>query len=117
MGCRSVIVRNVTRNVVLGDRIRRADTFRLRLLGLMFRPGLEPGGGLWLEPCRQIHTHFMRFPLDVLFLDPEGVVLHALRSFPPWRISPTIPGARVVLELPAGAMGETRPGDRVRALP
>ena len=70
-----MIVRNLTRGLALGDRIRRADTFRLRLLGLMFRPGLEPGEGLWLEPCCQVHTHFMRFPLDLLFLDAEGRVL------------------------------------------
>ncbi|OTA40127.1 MAG: hypothetical protein A6D92_23460 [Symbiobacterium thermophilum] len=112
-----MIVRNLTRGLALGDRIRRADTFRLRLLGLMFRPGLEPGEGLWLEPCCQVHTHFMRFPLDLLFLDAEGRVLRALASFPPWRISPAVPGARAVLELPAGAMGETRPGDLVRAFP
>lgn len=111
-----MIVHNLTRSIVLGDRIRRADTFRLRLLGLMFHPGLQPGEGLWLEPCRQVHTHFMRFPLDLLFLDPEGRVLHTLAGFPPWRISPAVPGARAVLELPAGAMGETRPGDLVRAL-
>jgi uncharacterized membrane protein (UPF0127 family) len=108
-----MIVRNLNRGLVLGDRIRRADTFRLRLLGLMFRPALAPGEGLWLEPCRQVHTHFMRFPIDLLFLDREGRVLRVLESFPPWRISPAVAGARAVLELPAGASGETRPGDRL----
>ncbi|MEW8978694.1 MAG: DUF192 domain-containing protein [Symbiobacterium sp.] len=108
-----MIVRNLSLGIVLGDRIRRADTFHLRLLGLMFRPHLEPGQGLWLEPCSQVHTHFMRFPLDLLFLDPEGRVLRVLPHFPPWRISPRVAGARAVLELPAGAAGETRPGDRL----
>ncbi len=111
-----MIVRNLTRGLVLGDRIRRADTFRLRLMGLMFRPRLEPGEGLWLEPCRQVHTHFMRFPLDLVFMDPEGRVLRVLRAFPPWRVSPLVAGARAVLEIPAGAAGGTQPGDVVRIM-
>lgn len=111
-----MIVRNLTRGLVLGDRIRRADTFRLRLMGLMFRPRLEPGEGLWLEPCRQVHTHFMRFPLDLVFMDPEGRVLRVLRAFPPWRVSPLVAGARAVLEIPAGATGGTQPGDVVRIM-
>lgn len=108
-----MIVRNVTQGLLLGDSVERADSFRLRLLGLMFRPRLEPGGGLWLEPCRSVHTHFMRFPIDLLFLGREGRVLRVIRGLLPWRISPVVPGAVAVLELPAGAAGSSRPGDIV----
>lgn len=106
-------MRNVTQNLLLGDAVERADRFRRRLLGLMFQPRLHWGGGLWLEPCRSVHTHFMRFPIDLLFLDQEGRVVRVIRALQPWRISPVVREAVAVLELPAGAAGPTSPGDRV----
>lgn len=108
-----MIVRNLTQDLVLGDAVERANSFRLRLLGLMFRPRLQAGGGLWLEPCRSVHTHFMRFPIDLLFLDGEGRVVRVIRALRPWRISPVVREAVAVLELPAGAAGPTSPGDWV----
>ncbi|MFZ5826353.1 MAG: DUF192 domain-containing protein [Bacillota bacterium] len=108
-----MLVRNVSRNLLLGRAIRRADRFYLRLLGLMFRRELSEGEGLWIEPCRSVHTHFMRFPIDVLFIDRQGGVLHVIPAMQPWRFSPVIRQAAAVLELPAGAAGSTVPGDRI----
>lgn len=106
-----MIVRNATRGLVLGYRVSGAETFRLRLLGLMFRPGLGQGEGLLIRPCRAIHTHFMRFPIDVVFLDSQDRVVHVINAMAPWKLSPTVPAADAVLELPAGAAGATAPGD------
>lgn len=108
---------NVSRGLLLGDSVRRADTFVQRLLGLMFRPPLLPGEGLWIEPCSSVHTHFMRFPIDVAFVDREGYVLRVMPHLRPWRLSPIVARAAAALELPAGALGETAVGDRITLCP
>lgn len=108
-----MIVRNATRGLVLGFKVSGAETFRLRLLGLMFRAGLPQGEGLLIRPCRAVHTHFMRFPIDVLFLDRENRVVHIIPAMAPWKLSPTVKAADAVLELPAGAAGATAPGDQL----
>lgn len=107
------MVRNVSRNRVLGRAVRKADSFWLRLRGLMFRRPLAEGEGLWIEPCNAVHTHFMRFPIDVIFLDRQHVVVHVIPAMAPWRFSPVIRQAMAVLELPAGASQGTAPGDRL----
>ena len=108
-----MIVRNRTTGQVLGNQVARADTFGRRLLGLMFRPRLGPGEGLWIEPCNAVHTHFMRFPIDVLFLDKQGQVVRVVPAMAPWKHTPLVKGATVVLELPAGGAGTTAAGDQV----
>jgi len=107
---------NETRALPLATRTVRAASFGGRLRGLLGRTSFEPGEGLHLEPCNSIHTFFMRFPIDVLFLDREGVVVLALGRVPPWRATRIVRAARSVLELPAGiiAATTTAEGDRVR---
>jgi hypothetical protein len=77
-----------------------------RFMGLMGRPSLEAGSALYLEPCNSIHMFFMRFAIDVLFLDRQGKVKRVMHSLKPWRISPIVFGARSVVELPAGTLGD-----------
>lgn len=108
-----MLIRNVSRNEVLGRTVGRADRFHRRLLGLMFRRELSEGEGLWIEPCQSVHTHFMRFPIDVVFVDRQETVVHVIPAMQPWRFSPTIRQAAAVLELPAGAARRTAPGDRI----
>ena len=98
------------------SRIEVADTFCHRLRGLMLRRPLPPGDGLLLTRTSSVHTCFMRFALDVTFLDGRGRVLREVR-LAPWRAA-RCPGARYVLEMPAarsrrGRMGRwTRPTSR-----
>lgn len=102
---------------VISSQVEEAKTFKTRLLGLMFRPSLEAGHGLWLEPCCQIHMFFMRFAIDVIFVDASGLIIGVLENFKPWRISPIFWGARVALELPAGTLrGQVKKGDRLEIL-
>jgi uncharacterized membrane protein (UPF0127 family) len=98
----------------LSTRLARADTFLARFRGLLGRGGLGEGEGLWIVPCGSIHTCFMRFPIDVLFLDREGRVTALSRSLPPWRAAGSKGGVSV-LELPAGTIDRTGTvqGDRV----
>jgi uncharacterized membrane protein (UPF0127 family) len=75
-----------------------------RFVGLMGRPSLATGAGLWIEPCNSIHMFFMRFPIDVLFLDRQRRVKKVMLNLKPWRISPIVFGTRTVVELPAGTL-------------
>ena len=97
-------VLNRTRGKVLADRAQTAGSFISRLLGLMGRAHFPEGEALHLSPCNGVHTFFMRLPIDVLVLDGERRVLKALAALPPWRATPLYPGARSVLELPAGVI-------------
>jgi uncharacterized protein len=88
--------------------IEQANSWHQRLLGLMFRRTLRPGHGMLLTPCTSIHTAFMRFEIDVVYLDAEFRVLSVHTPLKPWRLSWGAVGTRHALELPAGtaqAMG------------
>lgn len=76
------------------------DTFFKRLHGLMFKKSF-PMDGVLLVPCKQIHTFFMAFPIDVIFLNKEGIVLDALPSIEPGKVSKLYKSCQKVLELPS----------------
>ena len=78
-----------------------ADSFSLRFRGLMMRSELAPGEGLLLKNCSSIHCFFMRFPIDVIYLDKEMKVV-GKETVEPWRIGKLFKGARHVLELGKG---------------
>lgn len=81
--------------------IRRADGFVARLAGLLFAPPLAPGEGLLLVPCASVHTAFMRYPIDVVFLDRAGAITRIVPCLAPWRVA-VCRGAHQTLELAAG---------------
>ena len=87
--------------------VELADDFWGRLCGLMFRAGVPPEGGLWLEPCSSIHMLFMRFPIDVVFakhLEPRGrIEVLAIRpTVRPWMGMAFCKGSELALELAGG---------------
>jgi len=86
---------------VVCDRCTVADSPVTRLRGLLGRDGLEQGEGLLLRPASSIHTFFMRFPIDVVFLDRALVVVGIADGVDPWRAA-SQRGAKAVIELPAG---------------
>lgn len=98
---------NTTRGTVMCRQARLAASFLDRLRGLMFRSALAPEDGVLLVPEWSIHTFFMRFPIDVVFLDRNNVVLSTHVSVPPNRLGPAHRGAHKVLELPAGVIEQT----------
>ena len=95
---------------------RVADRFASRLRGLLGRRGLAPAEGLLIRPASSIHTFFMRFPIDVAFLDRDGVGVKVVPNLSPWRVA-LARGARDALELAAGtaATRGLRPGRRLVA--
>ncbi len=107
---------NQTRGTQLAERVAEARTFAERLRGLLGRDGLGQGEGLYISPCTSIHSCFMRFAFDAVFIDAAGKVLHVVERMRPWRFSRWVRGAAGVIELAAGAVAAsgTRPGDRLR---
>jgi uncharacterized membrane protein (UPF0127 family) len=99
-------VRNVTRDVVLADSAQSADTSAQRRTGLLKHTHLEPGDGLWIVPCESVHSFFMKFTIDVLYLDRKHRVKKLRREMAPWRVSACLT-AHSVLELPAGTIVRT----------
>lgn len=89
-------------NGVVVCRARVAATFWLRLRGLLGRSSLPEGDGLLFPRTRSIHTHFMRFPVDVVFLDDGLRIVSVVASLRPWRTA-AARAATSTLELPAGA--------------
>jgi uncharacterized protein len=85
----------------LVERCSVADKPWSRMRGLLGRSGLAQGEGLLLKPCGSVHTLFMRFPIDVVFLDRELSVVAVRPDLRPWRTAGAR-GAKVSLELAAG---------------
>ena len=106
---------NTTRKTVVSDRCRFANTVLKRMVGLLNRSSLSEGEGLLLDRCYGIHTFFMRFPIDVLFLDKEYRVIRAVSALPAFRTC-AVPHAVYVLELPVGAIerSQTAAGDQIQ---
>lgn len=91
-----------------------ADSFFARARGLMGRKSFEGFDGMMIYPCNSIHTFFMHFPIDVIFLNGNYEVVKVLESLKPWRITAPYWGATQVLELAAGTIqGRLAKGDRL----
>ena len=107
-------MRNRTRKTVLADAAELADTSDKRRTGLLKHERLEPGDGLWIVPCESVHTFFMKFPIDLVYLDKARKVRKVRHAVPAWRLSACL-SAHSVLELPAGTVKEsgTQAGDEL----
>ena len=99
-------ITNLTRDAVLGDSIDVADTSAKRRTGLLKHERLAPGEGLWIVPCESVHTFFMKFPIDLVYLGKDRKVRKVRHAVKPCRLSACL-SAHSILELPAGAARET----------
>src|SRR3954463_3819076 len=113
--------RNLERDTVLADRLETAGSLWAKFMGLMGRPSLDAGDGLWLPASNGIHMMFMRCAIAAVFVSkpgPDGVrtVKSVHRALPAWTgLVPLVRGADGVLELPVGTIdaSATAVGDRV----
>ena len=105
-------VSNVTRQTVLAIAAELADKGEKRRKGLLGRNRLAPGEGLWITPCEAVHTFWMRFPIDLVYLDRNHRIKKVRCNVRPWRLSACLT-AHSVLELPSGTVrcAQARPGD------
>ncbi len=101
-----IAVRNLTRNTVLADSAEVADTSAKRRTGLLKHDCLNPGEGLWIVPCESVHSFFMKFAIDLVYLDRNKKVRKVRSRMAPWRLSACLT-AHSILELPAGVVEAT----------
>jgi uncharacterized membrane protein (UPF0127 family) len=110
----------------LAARVAKADDAKTRSKGLLGRESLDADEALWIQqpplawlvPCPTIHTFFMKFPIDVLFLDGGLRVRRVIEDMKPWRLSPWVLQAHSVLELKGGTLrGTVRAGDLLEMRP
>ncbi len=108
---------NRTRQAFLATRLRIASTHWSRLRGLMGESAENfcAGMGLWIVPSHGVHTMAMRFPIDVVYLNKEKVVVYACPGLKPWRMASVNMNATSVLELPKDTLNSTGTtvGDRL----
>jgi uncharacterized membrane protein (UPF0127 family) len=83
---------------------KRADSFSSRFKGLMFRKEPLKDEALWLLSCNSIHMFFMRFPIDVIFLDKQLCIVKTVEDIRPWSLVLPVRGAHSCLELPVGTV-------------
>ena len=95
---------NLTKQTWLATKVRKADNFLTRLVGLLKRTNLGPEEALWLMPSKGIHTIGMKFPIDVVFLNRNNHVVGLMSGLGPNRISAIHFTGYSVLELPSGTI-------------
>lgn len=83
----TVTLFNITKNQIVSTHIEVAETFFERAKGLLGREGLKDSQGLWIHQCKSIHTFFMKFNIDVLYVDKNLKVTRVHRNIVPWRLS------------------------------
>jgi uncharacterized membrane protein (UPF0127 family) len=103
---------NKTKGVELATQVRVADSFFSRAKGLLGESHLSEGSALWIKgshfvACNSIHTWFMRFSIDAIFVDRGLTVKGVYRDLAPWRMTLPIAGATSVFEFPAGTVGKS----------
>ncbi len=99
---------------VIADKLEMKASFFGRLIGLLSRSGLKDGEGIILNPCGQIHTFFMRFSIDAVFLSRDLEVISVIEDMKPWRVSPMYFKAKYTLEVRGGYLkGGVKAGDKL----
>ena len=99
---------NRTQKTIIAEHAQLADTFFFRMRGLLNRTSLEEGEGLVIMSCQQIHMVFMRFPIDVIFVDRTHKVIGLVRNIQPFALSPVFWKASFAIELPVAAIEKSQ---------
>ena len=110
-----MIVRNTSRNSVVGETIEVAESASQKVKGLLGRECLEDGQGLLFKGAGSLHTMFMRFPIDIIYTDKNGKVTKVARAVRPFKLVGAPLRCYYAIELPVGAIeaSRTQVGDRL----
>lgn len=98
---------NKTKNSVLAENALIADSWPKRTKGLLGRKAFERGEALVIDPCNSVHTFFMAFAIDVLFVDKDNRVIKAVSNLKPFRMTAVVISSAYVIELPSGTIART----------
>lgn len=106
---------NKTKNTLLAEEVVLANNLLTRMQGLLGKREMKKGQALILNPCDSVHTFFMRFTIDVIFVDRQQKVDLAISCLKPWRLSPVCWKAKFAIELPCGVIKDshTEKGDEI----
>lgn len=106
---------NVSKDRIISSRALLASTFFSRLKGLLGRNKLEENEALCIKPCKSVHTYFMSFPIDVIFVNSENTVCNIIENLKPFKITSYYKEAEYVLEMAAfeGQRKNIQIGDRI----
>ncbi len=99
---------NITKNTVIAEKVEVANTTPKRIKGLLGRDGLDKGQALVIIPCSSIHTFFMKFSIDVLFVNNKGKAVAIAHSLPPNRLFGSYLKGKYVVELSPGTLFSSR---------
>ena len=91
-------------NHILAKDLKVAKTFGERSLGLMFIKEMKGFDALLIDPCNSVHNFFVRFPIDLVFLNNDMKIVKLVKCFKPWRMTGIYLKAKKVLELPNGTI-------------
>jgi uncharacterized protein len=101
-----LMLKNKTSNTIIVQNVRIADSFFKRLKGLMFTKELSPESALYIYPCSAIHTFFMNYSIDVLYLDTNNTILAIDEDMKPGKVGKPVKNAVAVVELVGGKAKE-----------
>lgn len=99
---------NSTQNNLIVDDVKVAENFFTRSIGLLSRNALSENEGLLIKPCCSIHTLFMKFSIDVLFVNKKNEIIALYENVKPWRILPIHPTSYYVIELASGQISNKK---------
>ena len=101
-------ITNFSKGNTLADKATIADSFFSRMVGLLNRSSLSSGEGLVITNCNSIHMFFMRFPIDVIFINKTNSVVGLVENIKPFRLSRIYFAANRAIELPPGTISQTK---------
>lgn len=104
----SLFLKNIDTEEIISKTVIVANHFLARLKGLMFTRELPPESSMFIYPCSGIHTFFMNYNIDVLYLDINNKILAVDEDMRPGRVGRIIKGAVAVVELPSGRIGQKK---------
>ncbi|OQW49910.1 MAG: hypothetical protein A4S09_11730 [Proteobacteria bacterium SG_bin7] len=108
-----LLLKRKNNHLVIADHVEIASTIVQRVIGLLGKSEFTEGKALWIQRCTSIHTFFMRFPIDVVFVDKELKVCKVVQNIKPFRLANSYFCGHSVFEFssPHPVLKELQPGD------
>lgn len=95
-------LKKVTTSEIVFEKLILSESTISRMVGLLGRKGLGPDEAMWITNCNAIHTFFMKFSIDCVFVDQKGQIKKIYHEVKPWKIAGPVWGAAAVVEMAAG---------------